>query len=74
MVASEHAGAAFAKGKRLIVVALGLPENKEDEANDEDGGQEDANDVEPVAPTAGLFVGDGRLAVLVIFLANTVGA
>ena len=51
---------------------LRLAKYEDNKADNEQGGQEDADDVEPTAPAAGRFVNDVGTAVLVIFLVYAV--
>ena len=58
MIPGEHAGAAFAEGHGLVVVALGLAEDEVDKPKNEENGQEDAGKGQKVTPLAGAFIGN----------------
>ncbi len=73
VVAGEHARPTLAERHGLIVRTLCLAEDEVKEANDEQSGQEDADEIEQAAPLAGPLVGDDRPVVAIIIAGDAIG-
>ena len=62
MVPGEHARLALAEGHGLVIAALRLAQDEEDEAEDDNRRQQDAEKTQPAAEITGLLIDHVNLA------------